>query len=345
MLRMAVLCSCATAAAAAAAAAAAVPPRTLLWSGDALLRTRAAVAREESGLRDVVAALRREAGAAALLAPLSVTSNVGCADRRGDPHDYNTHSSYAWPCSATCNRSLFANCSKWHDHTGAGCNMTTGFPWVGQDGYNDPACACDRPKWSSMVGAVNALAASACFPGLQNLWTRASEPRTPTKPERGVCFSCQTLVLFCLQTHPISTETLELRLSRGSQRRCPHLFHAPQKAADFGNLKGIGLCRFQLGGAIYTVPHEPLCGEQSHPYCRLLSCCAWTFWSAGSFSTTVPTPSARPSCCEPGSSTKKPTCGRGRRTRRAFRASRPPRHRARLGPAPSSVPACVSFRA
>ena len=161
---LAALLACLSHAASASPEASTRGPRTLLWNSTALLSTRAAVARGEPSLSDAVAALRQRAAAAAILRPPSVTyvGTHACGDRRGDSHDYNTHSSYAWPCTATCNATLFKDCTGWVQRTST-CNATTGLPWVNHDGYNDPASACDRPKWNQLVNSVNALAASAFF--------------------------------------------------------------------------------------------------------------------------------------------------------------------------------------
>ena len=138
-----------------------MPPRTLLWDGTLLMRTRA-IAATDASLAAAVAQLRADAADAAKL-PLQTVTSKRKAPEGGDLHDYVTYSSYTWPCTATCNKTLFANCSKWVAAPAKSCNKSTGLPWVGHDGYNDPAAALDRPHWSAMVGAVNALSASAFF--------------------------------------------------------------------------------------------------------------------------------------------------------------------------------------
>ena len=96
--------------------------------------------------------------------PLQTVTSKAEPPVGGDLHDYVTYSSYTWPCTATCNKTLFTDCSKWPSGAPSkSCNLSTGLPWVGHDGYNDPAAALDRPHWSAMVGAVNALSASAFF--------------------------------------------------------------------------------------------------------------------------------------------------------------------------------------
>ena len=133
-----------------------------MWDGEALLRARAAVASRSSTVAAAVARLEEDAAKAFLVKPLSVTSKpsppVG-----GDLHDYTSYSSYGWPCTATCNRSLFANCSAWTESTTVHCNASTGLPWRTHDGYNDPESAQDRPRLSAMMEAVEALSASAFF--------------------------------------------------------------------------------------------------------------------------------------------------------------------------------------
>ena len=136
-------------------------PHTLLWDGAALLRARAAVARHDAALAAACVGLRADAAAALLVKPVSVTTKAA-APIGGDLHDYTTHGSYWWPCTAACNASMFADCSLWKQ-SHACCNATSGLPWVVHDGYNDPASALDRPKLSAMIQAVNALSASAFF--------------------------------------------------------------------------------------------------------------------------------------------------------------------------------------
>ena len=137
------------------------PPSTLLWDGAALLRSRAAVAAGDPTLHAAVDQLRADAAMAYSL-PLQSVTNKPHPPPGGDLHDYTSYSSYFWPCTAKCNTSLFANCTLWGPPPKT-CNETTGLPWVGRDGYNDPNSALDRPAWSAMLGAVNALAASTFF--------------------------------------------------------------------------------------------------------------------------------------------------------------------------------------
>ena len=140
----------------------AMPPRTLLWDGKALLRGRAAVASRSAHVAAAAVRLGEDAAKALLVKPLSVTSKAS-PPAGGDLHDYLSYSSYGWPCTATCNQSLFANCSAWKKHSTEHCNASTGLPWRTHDGYNDPESAQDRPRMSAMMDAVEALSASAFF--------------------------------------------------------------------------------------------------------------------------------------------------------------------------------------
>lgn len=137
------------------------PPRTLMWDGEALLHGRAAVASRSASVTAAVALLRKDAAAAFLVKPLSVTSKKA-PPAGGDLHDYVSYESYGWPCTAICNVSLFKNCSKWK-HSADHCNRSTGLPWQVHDGYNDPESAQDRPRLSLMFQSVEALSASAFF--------------------------------------------------------------------------------------------------------------------------------------------------------------------------------------
>ena len=121
-----------------------LPPRTLLWDGASLVRTRA-FASTDASLAAAVAQLRADAAAAAQL-PLQTVTSKAEPPAGGDLHDYVTYSSYTWPCTATCNKTLFTDCSKWASGAPSkSCNLSTGLPWEGHDGYNDPAAALDRP--------------------------------------------------------------------------------------------------------------------------------------------------------------------------------------------------------
>ena len=136
-------------------------PRTLMWDGEALLHAHAAVASRSTSVAAAVALLRKDAAAAFLVKPLSVTSKTA-APAGGDLHDYVSYESYGWPCTATCNVSLFNNCSKWK-HSADHCNRSTGLPWRSHDGYNEPESAQDRPRLSLTFQSVEALSASAFF--------------------------------------------------------------------------------------------------------------------------------------------------------------------------------------
>eukprot|EP01046_Picozoa_sp_COSAG06_P048869 COSAG06_NODE_7395_length_2518_cov_8.792063_1_plen_394_part_00 len=138
-----------------------LPPRTLMWDGNALLRARTAAIHNSTSVTDAVQRLREDAAAAALVKPLSVTSKAS-APACGDLHDYVSYSSYGWPCTATCNSSMFGNCSAWR-HSAKHCDTSTGLPWTIHDGYNNPESAQDRPRLSAMMEAVEALSASAFF--------------------------------------------------------------------------------------------------------------------------------------------------------------------------------------
>ena len=80
------------------------PPSTLLWDGAALLRSRATVG--DPALHAAVDQLRADAAAAC--SPHRAPTNLTHPGSGLPRHELLV---VLWPCTATCNASIFANCA------------------------------------------------------------------------------------------------------------------------------------------------------------------------------------------------------------------------------------------
>ncbi|XP_065845920.1 uncharacterized protein [Oscarella lobularis] len=81
----------------------------------------------------------------------------------GDMHDYKSLASFYWPC----NNASFT--------PGPKCNLTTGLPWVGDDGHHNPyGDLFDRVPMDSMTTSVQILSAAYFFSGKETYGERAA---------------------------------------------------------------------------------------------------------------------------------------------------------------------------
>ena len=192
-------------------AAAADPPRTMLWDGNFLLKTRVASATNPA-TATAIAALRSVASAHLHDGPYSVLDK-GFMPASGDKRDFMTLSAYYWPCNETCNATLAPNgdCSRfcggannnctytaiprgcpnhrswcnngphvYSDKTGEGgdcscpaCDEATGLPWAAHDGYNWPHATDDRGEVDKVWAAVVPLTLAWFYTGEQAFLDRA----------------------------------------------------------------------------------------------------------------------------------------------------------------------------
>ena len=74
------------------------------------------------------------------------------------PNEFYSISTYYWPCDAGCDNETFAEakCASWTDYTSS-CNMSTGLPWVEQDGFIRPYGNQDQECFVRMTEAVAPL--------------------------------------------------------------------------------------------------------------------------------------------------------------------------------------------
>ena len=187
-----------------------MPPHTLLWDGEFLLRTRAASSTNPATAA-AVTALRSVASVHVHDGPFSVLDK-GFVPPSGDKRDFMTLSAYYWPCNETCSKSLAPNgdCSRFCSGSNNNCNYTaipsgcpnskswcnngphvygkngtggdcscpacdeaTGIPWAAHDGYNWPHATDDRGEVDKLWGAVVPLTLAWYYSGEKTFLDRA----------------------------------------------------------------------------------------------------------------------------------------------------------------------------
>jgi hypothetical protein len=154
-------------------------PDTVYWDAASLVS-----ARREPRTADMQRAVRAVTVLADKLLNISSYSlsvvNKPMTPPSGTKHDYMSVSSYDWPCSVSCNTSLYADCSHWCmlpetlvdgkclslAHAPS-CNMTSGTPWVSHDGYGNQAFVAqfDRPRADTVTKAATFLTLAWWYTG------------------------------------------------------------------------------------------------------------------------------------------------------------------------------------
>eukprot|EP00927_Polykrikos_kofoidii_P060869 TRINITY_DN55774_c0_g1_i1.p1 TRINITY_DN55774_c0_g1~~TRINITY_DN55774_c0_g1_i1.p1 ORF type:complete len:583 (-),score=78.81 TRINITY_DN55774_c0_g1_i1:129-1877(-) len=167
----------------------AATPRTLLWNPTTLVSMRGLIrsnppAWATKALANLVKAADRRVDLKANIrpgvpeGPWSLTQNV-MRKPENDQRNFMSYKTYAWPCDYTCadakaeQPKLKKSCTSWKAYTGV-CNAD-GTPWVGHDGFGNPAGSLDAELLVVMIDTLELLTLSWWFTNSEDYASAAME--------------------------------------------------------------------------------------------------------------------------------------------------------------------------